>query len=132
PDPGVRGDRDEHRPRGREDLELEDGERDGLELGEERGERGERGDDLAAELAPAPLGLDRLVIANGLGLVERVVRLLLGRELAHRLIVAAGGRHFPTSLSEERARWRAPRRRWIGRRAARGSRRRGRRAPGGH
>jgi hypothetical protein len=91
PDPGVGRDRDQHRGRRREDLELEDRQQDGLELEDQVAEPGDRDPELLPQLAPAALGVDRLVVSERrlfAGLVGPEIRLLLRSELAHELMVA--------------------------------------------
>jgi hypothetical protein len=86
PEQGVGADRDDHRERGRYDLELEDREEDELELREQRTDHDERGGELPQE-AEARLWPDRPELV---GLV-RLVRLARGGfrgDLAHELIVA--------------------------------------------
>jgi hypothetical protein len=86
PEEGIGADRREHRRRGREDLELEEGEEQELELREQDAEQDERRRELAQD-AEARLVPDWLR-----GLVVRVVgelRALFRGELAHRLMVAS-------------------------------------------
>jgi hypothetical protein len=96
PDPCVGGDGDEHRRRRREDLQLEEGQDDRLELEDQEPDGGDRRPELPHEVAERPAGLNRLVVAvavlvavlGGIELVRARFRLLLRSEAAHRLIVA--------------------------------------------
>src|SRR5204862_3491922 len=84
-EPEIGAERDEQ---AEQELVLEDPD---AELGDERADGGERCPDLAADLAPVRAArLDRLVVAEVLRKLARLIGVDLGRELAHRLIVAAG------------------------------------------
>src|SRR5262249_39092118 len=83
-EPKVGAERDEQPE---QELVLEDPD---AELGDERGDRGERRPDLAADLAPVRAArLDRLVVAKALRELARLVGVDLWRELVHWLIVAS-------------------------------------------
>src|SRR5215210_4027489 len=86
PEERVRGDRDEHRRRRREDLELEDRDEDELRLPDQETERDERRRELAKDAEPG-LMPDRPAVV---WVVRPELRLLLGRELTHRRMVAPG------------------------------------------
>mgnify|MGYP006346791783 CR=1 FL=1 len=91
PEQRVRADGDEHRRRGREDLELEDRNEDELRLPEQQGERDERRRELAED-AETRLVPDRAAVVR---LVWPELRLLIGAELTHGRMVAAALRVEP-------------------------------------